>query len=67
MTLTRRVATAGFAAGLIPLALAATASRAEAPSPTVMHSGVFTWDSLAPANGRSPAPKLWRHSRPVHK
>ena len=48
MTLTRRVATAGFAAGLIPLALAATASRAEAPSPTVMHSGVFTWDSLAP-------------------
>ena len=48
MILTRRAATAGLAAGLILLALAATASRAEAPAPTVMHSGVFTWESLAP-------------------
>ena len=48
MTITRRVGTAGLAAGLIPLALAATASRAEAPAPTVMHSGVFTWESLTP-------------------
>ncbi len=47
MTLTRRAATAALAAGLLPLALVATASRAEAPA-AVMHSGVFTWESLAP-------------------
>jgi len=48
MILTRRAAAAGLAAGLILLALAATATRAEAPAPPVMHSGVFTWESLAP-------------------
>jgi len=48
MKTTRPVATAALAAGLLPLALAATASRAEAPAPAVMHSGVFTWESLAP-------------------
>ena len=48
MTITRRVAAAALAAGLILLALAATASRAEAPAPTLMHSGVFPWESLAP-------------------
>ena len=47
MTLTRRAATAALAAGLLPLTLVATASRAEAPA-AVMHSGVFTWESLAP-------------------
>ncbi len=47
MTLTRRAATAALAAGLLPVALVATASRAEAPA-AVMHSGVFTWESLAP-------------------
>jgi len=48
MILTRRAATAALAAGLTLLALAATATRAEAPAPPVMHSGVFTWESLAP-------------------
>jgi XRE family transcriptional regulator, regulator of sulfur utilization len=42
------VATAAFAVALLPFALAATASRAEAPAPAVMHSGVFAWESLAP-------------------
>jgi quercetin dioxygenase-like cupin family protein len=48
MRILRRVATAALAAGLIMLALAATASRAEAPASPVMHSGVFPWESLAP-------------------
>jgi quercetin dioxygenase-like cupin family protein len=47
MTLTRRVATAGLAAGLLLIVFAATASRAEAPAAAVMHSGVFPWESLA--------------------
>jgi XRE family transcriptional regulator, regulator of sulfur utilization len=44
----RRIATAALAAAVIMVALAVTASRAEAPAPTVMHSGVFPWESLAP-------------------
>jgi len=46
MTRTRRLAIGGSAAVLMLAALAATATRAEAPAPTVMHSGVFTWESL---------------------
>jgi quercetin dioxygenase-like cupin family protein len=48
MKILGRVGTAALLTGLIMLALAATASRAEAPAPTVMHSGVFSWESLAP-------------------
>ena len=48
MKITRRITTAALAAGFIALVLAATAGRAEAPAPGVMHSGVFSWDSLAP-------------------
>jgi quercetin dioxygenase-like cupin family protein len=48
MKIVGRIGTAALLAGLIMLALAATASRAEAPAPTVMHSGVFSWESLAP-------------------
>jgi quercetin dioxygenase-like cupin family protein len=48
MTMTHRLATAGLAAGAILLALAVTATRAEAPAAPVMHSGVFTWESLPP-------------------
>jgi len=47
MKITRRIAAGAAAAGLILVALAATATRAEAPA-AVMHSGVFSWDSLAP-------------------
>jgi quercetin dioxygenase-like cupin family protein len=48
MKILGRVGTAALLTGLIMLALAATASRAEAPAPTVMHSGVFPWESFAP-------------------
>jgi quercetin dioxygenase-like cupin family protein len=48
MKITRRIAAAAAAAGLILLGLAGTATRAEAPAPAVMHSGVFSWESLAP-------------------
>jgi XRE family transcriptional regulator, regulator of sulfur utilization len=47
MKITRRIAAATAAAGLILVALAVTATRAEAPAPAVMHSGVFSWESLA--------------------
>jgi quercetin dioxygenase-like cupin family protein len=48
MTITRPVAAAALAGSLIPLALGPTASRAQAPPPTPMRSGVFSWESLAP-------------------
>ena len=48
MTMKRRLATAGLGAGLMSMALGGASSRAEAPAPSVMHSGVFPWESLAP-------------------
>lgn len=48
MTLNRRLTIAGIGAGLLLAALAVSSSRAEAPAPAVMHSGVFTWESLPP-------------------
>jgi len=48
MTMKRRLATAGLGAGLMSMALAVAPSPAEAPAPSVMHSGVFPWESLAP-------------------
>ena len=47
MTMTRRIATGAL--GLAAVALAATAMRAQSPAPpTMMRSGVFPWDSVAP-------------------
>ena len=47
MTMTRRIATGAL--GLAAVALAATAMRAQSPAPsTMMRSGVFSWESLAP-------------------
>jgi quercetin dioxygenase-like cupin family protein len=48
MQATRRLATTMLASGIALSYFAATASRAEAPAATVMHSGVFTWESLSP-------------------
>jgi quercetin dioxygenase-like cupin family protein len=47
-TTLRRIAIGAGAALFMLAALAATATRAEAPAAAAMHSGVFTWDSLPP-------------------
>ena len=47
MSLTRRVTIAAIGAGLTLAAFAVNPGRAAAPAAPVMHSGVFTWESLS--------------------
>lgn len=48
MTLNGRLLIAGIGAGLALATLAENSGRAETPAAPVMHSGVFTWESLPP-------------------
>lgn len=48
MRLSKRFAFGAVAAGVLLSVSAVKAGRAEAPPSPVMHSGVFTWDSLPP-------------------